>query len=287
MRNEDGSSQAGDGDLETLFIRLLDDHARGELQTTLVRLATAGVSNAATQQVREALDVAATALTLPVDVVRQSPNISPHRQQALHSALLAAARDDKAKARGLIPAHPREAGAFDSYAAILRLCNTHLLGLPHTDRRHRFHALMATFWMRGDPLPQIIDNSLAHKADQNTRRVIRDTLEAIEKDIRFEVVRLMSCYCAVLVQTFEEVGFPELSKSVPPVPLYLEVGASDRSMISFIGLGLSRVTAAILNRATVNKAMTIPEARDWLRRTTLERYELSPLLIDEIRRVIG
>lgn len=74
--------------------------------------------------------------------------------------------------------------------------------------------------------------------------------------IRFEVVRLMPCRCAVLVQVFEEIGFPDLSKSVPPLPLYLEVGASERSMISFIGLGLSRVTAAILNDAA-NKGMTV------------------------------
>lgn len=144
---------------------------------------------------------------------------------------------------------------------------------------------MATFWMRGDPMPQIIESSINFKSDQKRRKVIRDTLEAIEKIIRFEVVRLMSCYCAVLIQTFEEINAPDLVKSVPPVPLYLEVGASDRSMISFMGLGLSRVTAAILNDATANKAMTIAEARTWLRAAPLEAYELSPLLIEEIKRV--
>lgn len=284
MRGGDG--RRGDGDLETLFVRLLDDHARGELPTTLARLTTAGVSDTATQRVREAVDEATTTLTLPVEVVRQSPNLSPHRQQSLHTTLLAAAGSAKATARSLIPAHPRESGAYDSYSAILKQCNTYLLGLPVTDRRHTYHALMAVFWMSGNPLPQIIDNAIGHKKEQNTRRVIRDTLDTIEKVIRFEVVRLMSCYCAVLVRVFEEIGFPELSTSVPPLPLYLEVGASDRSMISFMGLGLSRVTAAILNDATANKGMTIPEARTWLRSAPLERYELSPLLIEEIRRAV-
>lgn len=282
MRDAHGDGSR-DGDLETLFVRLLDDHARGELPSTLARLTTAGVPDAATRRVREVLDEVATALTLPVDVVRQSPNLSPHRQQSLHAALLVAAGSARTAARSLIPAHPRESGAYDSYSAILKRCNTYLLGLPATDRRHTYHAVMAVFWMSGNPLPQIIDNAIGRKKERNTRRVIRDTLDTIEKVIRFEIVRLMSCYCAVLVRVFEEIGFPELSKSVPPLPLYLEVGASDRSMISFMGLGLSRVTAGILNDATANKGMTIPEARIWLRSVPLEAYELSPLLIEEIR----
>jgi hypothetical protein len=212
--------------------------------------------------------------------------LSPHRQQSLHAALVSAAGSAEATARLLIPAHPREAGAYNSYSAILKRCNTYLLGLPATDRRHTYHALMAVIWMRGTPLPQIIDNAIEYKKDHTTRRVIRDTFDTVEKVIRFEVVRLMSCYCAVLVRVFEDIGVPDLSKSIPSLPLYLEVGASDRSMISFMGLGLSRVTAAILNDATANKGMTIPEARDWLRRTSLEAYELSPILIEEIKRVM-
>lgn len=286
MRNDDGDRHGGDGDLQTLFVRLLDDHARGKLPTTLAKLTTVGVPDTATERVREALDKAATALTLPVEVVRQSPNLSPHRQQSLHSALLAAVGSDKLTARTFIPAHPRESGAYESYSAILKRCNMYLLGLPVTDRRHTYHALMAVFWMSGNPLPRIIDNTLRYKKGQNSRRVIRDTLDTIEKVIRFEVVRLMSCYCAVLVRVLEEIGFSELSKSVPPLPLYLEVGASDRSMISFMSLGLSRVTAAILNDATANKGMTVPEARTWLRNASLEAYALSPLLIEEIRRAV-
>jgi len=286
MRGHDGDRRSGDGALEMLFVRLLDDQAQGELSTTFSRLTTAGVPNTAIERVREALGEAATALTLPMEVVRQSPNLSPHRQQSLHATLLAAAGSNRASARRLIPAHPRETGAYASYSAILQKCNTDLLGLPATDRRYTYQALMAMFWMGGRPLPQIVDSAIEYKKGRNTRLVIRDTLDTIEKVIRFEVVRLMSCYCAVLVRVFDEIGFRELSESVPPLPLYLEVGASDRSMISFMGLGLSRVTAAILNDATANKGMTVPEARSWLRNASLEAYELSPLLIEEIRRVV-
>lgn len=48
MRDDD--SERRDADLETLFVRLLDDHTRGELPTTLARLATAGVPEASTER---------------------------------------------------------------------------------------------------------------------------------------------------------------------------------------------------------------------------------------------
>lgn len=287
MRDDQADGQVGDGDLDTLFVRLLDDHARGTLQVTLDRLSNGGVAPEATVLLKDALDEAVSTLTLPVEVVRQSPNLSPHRQQSLHATMVATVAGSRDKARGLIPAHPREAGSFESYSAILRLCNTHLLKLKQTDQRHRYHALMAVFWMRGDPLPRIVDNALNYRSGQNGRKVIRDTLETIEKVIRFEVVRLMSCYGAVLARVLEDTGFQDLVRSVPPIPLYLEVGASDRSMISFMGLGLSRVTAAILNDAAANKAMTIEEARSWLRTRPAETFDLSPILSQEVRRAIG
>lgn len=83
----------------------------------------------------------------------------------------------------------------------------------------------------------------------------------------------------------DEIGLSEMAGSVPPISLYLEVGASDRSMISFTGLGLSGVAAAILNDAAVNKNMTIAEARAWLKDATLDGCELSPLLDEELRPV--
>ena len=285
MADDDGDDRKPDGDLETLFIRLLDDHSRGELPTTLSRLTAVGVPSASTERVHAALDEVIGVLTLPVEVVRQSPNLSPHRQQSLHAALLARVGTDKASVRALIPAHPRESGAYASYASLLRLCHTHLLGLPESHGSHRYHALMAVFWMSGAPLPKIIDNAINYDKKKSSRAIIRNTLETIEKVIRFEVVRLMSCYCAVLLHVMDEIGLSEMAGSVPPISLYLEVGASDRSMISFMGLGLSRVAAAILNDAAVNKNMTIGEARAWLKDATLGAYELSPLLVEEIRRV--
>ena len=47
---------------------------------------------------------------------------------------------------------------------------------------------MALFWMKGTPLPQIIENAISRNTKHGSRRVIRDTLDTIEKVIRFESV---------------------------------------------------------------------------------------------------
>ena len=50
-----------------------------------------------------------------------------------------------------IPA-PARIRCIRIYSAILKRRNTHLLlGLSGADRRHTYHALMAVFWMSGNP----------------------------------------------------------------------------------------------------------------------------------------
>lgn len=43
---------------------------------------------------------------------------------------------------------------------LLRLCHTHVLGHSESHGSHRYHALMAVFWMSGAPLPKIIGNPI-------------------------------------------------------------------------------------------------------------------------------
>jgi hypothetical protein len=73
--------------------------------------------------------------------------------------------------------------------------------------------------------------------------------------------------------------------SIPSLPLYLEIGASDKTMISFISLGLSRVTAMKLNEMSARKDLDAASAIQWLRTRPLEALGLSPLLLAEVRAI--
>jgi hypothetical protein len=79
----------------------------------------------------------------------------------------------------------------------------------------------------------------------------------------------------------------ELASSIPALPLYLEVGASDKTMISFISLGLSRVTAMKLNDLSARKDLDMAAALQWLKTRPLDTLGLSPLLLAEVRACIA
>lgn len=271
--------------LETAFVRLYSDHKKGELEATMKKL---GVT-AETEQfstIASALKQAEQKVSLPADIIKRTPNVSAHKQQRLFDHLRATIATGRAGAMSLIPAHPREGDAFNSYATILEACHRIILGQDTSKGRHRFLALMALKWMRGLPLPQIIGEQLDRKPKVNQQTVIRDTLDVIEKEIRFQAVRLIGCYNALLVFGLDQGGMVDLATSIPSIPLYLEIGASDRTMISFISLGLSRVAAMKLNDMAARKDMDVPAALRWLSSRPLATLGLSPLLLREVQLVL-
>ncbi|OMG60077.1 DEAD/DEAH box helicase [Brevundimonas sp. ZS04] len=271
-------------DLETTFVRLYTDFQDNDLGRTFER---AGVSadTPRTVNLETALKAARETITLPAEVLRRTPGISAHKQQRLFDRLAGVIAQGSAPARGLIPLHPREGDAYKSYAKILQLCHEIILEIDTKGGLHRFHAVIAKRWMIGDPLPLIIDEQIQRNERKPVRTTIRTTLDLIERDIRFQAVRLFGCYSALLVHGLDQAGLSDLTSSIPSLPLYLEVGASDRTMISFISLGLSRVTAMKLNKLSIRKDLDPAGALNWLRTRPLEVLGLSPLLMAEVRTI--
>lgn len=275
-----------DSSLETTFVRLYTDFKGGNLTKTFQRI---GLEDEDPNAVllKAALFDASKHVTLPAAVIRRSPNTSAHKQQRLYDRLNAKVLKGPDVARSLIPLHPRESEAFQSYADVLELCYEIILGIDTSKNLHRFHALIARRWMLGVPLPQIIDQQISREPDRPVRTTIRKTLDLIEADIRFQAVRLFGCYNALLVYALDNAGLVELASSIPSLPLYLEIGASDKTMISFISLGLSRVSAMKLNELSARKDLDSASALQWLRTRNLEVLGLSPLLLAEVKAVIA
>ncbi|MDR6095557.1 DEAD/DEAH box helicase [Stenotrophomonas sp. SORGH_AS_0321] len=270
--------------LETTFVRLYADFKGGALGQTFER---AGLLAGDTQSslLEAALTSASEKLTLPAAVLSRTPNISAHKQQRLYDRLSARIALGADVARTLIPSHPRESEAFQSYADVLELCHEIILGIDTSKNLHRFHALIARRWMLGHPLSQIIDDQISRNSSKAVRTTIRSTLDLIEGDIRFQAVRLFGCYSALLVYALDTAGLVDMASSIPSLPLYLEIGASDKTMISFISLGLSRVTAMKLNEMSARKDLDTVGALQWLHTRPLEALGLSPLLLAEVRAI--
>jgi hypothetical protein len=68
--------------------------------------------------------------------------------------------------------------------------------------------------------------------------------------------------------------------------MYLEVGACSPTMISFMGLGLSRYTAGKLRALPRRSDMSQHEARSWILRQNLDSLNLPNASAREIRRLV-
>ena len=185
-------------DLETTFVRLYADHKLGDLAKTFERIGF-GAESAQIIAISKALSTADLSIKIPAQLLRRTPNISAHKQQMLYDRLNATVQLGVDPAKSLIPKHPREWEAFESYASILKLCHEIILGLDTTKNLHRFHAVLAIKWMSGLPLPQIIDEQIKRSPQKTIRTTIRETLDLIEGQIRFQAVRLFGCYNNLLV----------------------------------------------------------------------------------------
>lgn len=271
--------------LEAAFVRLLDDHAHDRMSEVIGRLsAPAGGDGFAL--VSGLVDDAAREVALPTSVLRRSPNISPHKQQALYRFLYDWASTSDVATRSLVPLHPRDTHAYGCYAAILQICHQLIMGMRPESRVHRFLAIIVLRWMKGHPLPRIIQSQLNRNPDKNRREIVRETLELVEKRVRYDCWRLFSCYGSVLSAVLIDLGRTELVDAMPPIPLFLEVGASDRTTISLMGAGLPRAVATRLSDFPKQPLVDVDAAKRWLLTAPLTDYGLSPLLMNEVRSVI-
>jgi len=279
--------RSGVDEFENTFTKLYADHRAGHLDETLDRLEVPPRSEVRSQ-LAEALHGAEQLVRLEDAVVRASPTVSVYRQQRLYDYMLA--QIAKEGPEYLMPVHPLSPGAYNSLVAIFKRCHTHIFQWPAADRRHLRAAVFAHPWMRGDPLPQIIDAHFEYEAKRNERytiaKAILTTLKAIEEDVRFTYVRLTGCYNTLLKRALTEKGHADLAERIVPIPMFMEVGACSQTMMSFIGMGLSRISSRKLAGEAARQNMGPAEAKAWVRTQNLDVLGVSPIIIREIKRAL-
>jgi len=270
-------------DVEAAFARLLADHMKGRLTETLNRCE---VPLPEQDRLKIALEVARSRIALPVDVIAAAPTVSAIRQERLARYLKSEIKGGGVpRLKELIPHHPRDPDSFRVLSEIYRICHEQILTLV-APRLHIRMAAISLMWMRGAPLPEIIDEN--HKRNGgNLSSNIRGTLNDIEQEIRFSYLRLTSCYIAVLSYVLKSTDHLEYLGSLSALPTYLEMGASDQTMISFINLGVSRMTARILTDLLMDKEMGPVAALEWLESQNIEVIAPSPLVRADIERALA
>lgn len=256
--------------IENTFVKLANSYRSGDFQTTIRRCYLDNNAEAV-QRLEEAISVAVSELTLANEVVERNPTISVFRQQELYDYLLG--RIDKGEVARIMPVHPLRPEAYDSVMRLFYRVHTIFEKKPKKNQSHTFFATLALKWMRGEPLPMIIEeqfqrkNKRAKKGTPSIATVIRETFDLIERDVRFRYVKFVKCYIDILIAALQDRGQEELLPSVVPLHLFLELGASSQTMLNLIGMGLTRTTAGIVTEAAVDKSMDRTETARWLHST--------------------
>lgn len=276
----------GRDEFENTFTKLFFDHRAGRIESTLRKLNIDNTSQIGIELI-DAVEFASQQITLPTEVLINSPTVSVYRQQRLYNYMTK--RIGEKGGEYLLPLHPLREKAYDSLCSVFKRCHNEIFQWSKSDRRHRRAAVFALPWMQGKALPEIIDSHYNYELKRNRNHTISksiiETLDTIEDDIRFTYVKLTGCYNSLPKYALTMSGFSHLAERIVPLPLFLEVGACSQTMTSFMELGLSRITARKLTEKTNSSAMNVADVRAWLHRIDPQTFGLSPLIEKEIQRV--
>lgn len=75
--------------------------------------------------------------------------------------------------------------------------------------------------------------------------------------------------------------------NIPQLNLWLEFGVSEKTHLSLLALGLSRNTVITISEKYItNTHMSQEESLSWLNQIDLESLDISPIMKEEIRKII-
>lgn len=277
--------------LENTFVKLFNEYRSNSLDKTFGKI-NIEKREALKQQIVPFIEEASNLINVPEAILKKNISVSPYRQQQLLEYLV-----KKIKERGasyVVPVHPLVEWkyAYESLWRMFKRIHTNLERLPGKNREHFYFAPLALRWMRGEPLAQLIEDAYKYKSKKAKRKisiatVIREVMDDVEQDLRFRYVKYTSCYIDLLREALERTENGSLIDKIPNIAIFLELGASSKTMVSLIGVGLSRTTAAILTSKNANKDMDRDQAHEWITRQNLEEMGINNICIREINKVLG
>jgi hypothetical protein len=259
--------QARDGSFLTApsAARLAPDYA-GELNSVLTRL----LAN----------------IDLPTGVISRHPGVSAAALQSL----LMYFRARRKPVEELLPSAPESDDAYNQLIAIFHRINKHLYPAFVPSAAIPVFALVAVEWMRGLPLGQIIRNRIAYLERRGrsytVAAVIRDTMKDVEEIARFRAPKYLAAYIDVLRYHLEQSDQADLLPEHLTFDLYLEFGVATKTLLSLIGIGLSRTSAVAINEFLGADDLTEELVLERLRWRRWETLNLPAVVKREVSRVL-
>lgn len=190
-----------------------------------------------------------------------------------------------------IPLTPDNTHAFENMRDLLRRITLKLYPAFGPNGRESYCAVLILNWMRGYPLPRIIQGNIEYFKDKekppSIDAIIRNTMKDVEEIARFKAPKYIACYIDILKFYLVEIGRVEMFKEDHPFELYLEFGVMSETFISLMLLGLSRMTAVELGNKIINSELDEKGCLAWMLENDLTKLNLPNFALLEIGEKLG
>ncbi len=224
-------------------------------------------------------------IKIPDSIIKRNPGISPIAQQELYEYLT----NNIERIDDLIPPYPEDEDAIEQYIRLIGRIGKTISKYPY--QLNHYRSILLVNWMRGYPLSLLISNSNKYysKKEGNKKSlaaIIRNVMDDVETFVRFRFAKDSGCYIDVLRYVLEINNKSDLIPNIPQLNLWLEFGVSKKTHLSLLSLGLSRNTVIELNNYITSTTLSKTECIDWLNQQDLGQLDLSPIIIEEIKKVL-
>lgn len=219
-------------------------------------------------------------IDIPEEILFKHSGISPLAQQKLKNFF----QKNLDKLDMLEPINPTLPHAPDRYEHIIRLIQS-VIPFDH-ENRARYLAFLVTDWMKGMPLNYLISKSQQYwdkSGEKNSQRVIRNTFKDIEEFARFKFIKYGSCYKDILNLVREQNSL-EIIDDSEMLKIWLELGASNKTVISLIGIGFNRSTALVIAQQIDSEHLNRNEVINYLLK--IDTNGLNKIMKRELAQVI-
>ncbi len=290
IRDENHASSANEG-LENTFMKLYNDFKNGRIEEVLSHYKES-LSPETINKIISEISLVSEKISVPLEVTEKNPNISVYRQQDMLNYLLS--RIEKKGPEYVIPPHPliKYASIKNDYLRLFKRLHTYFEKMPGRNRSHVYYSNLALLWMRGRSYAELLKDRIAHqkntrvRGEPNANTEARILFREIENNLRFRYVKYTRCYSDILFHALELTDNQSYIGSIPPIYLFLELGACSKTMISLIGIGITRTGASILAEFAPRTDMERDDTTKWLRATNLTTKGLPITIIKEIEDVL-
>ena len=220
-------------------------------------------------------------VNLPGEIIKKHYTIHPKRLQKLYDFF-----QTQNNLREWVPQKAFQPDVNKHLKKIFKTIDVTLLN--RKNNQYKLYAVFASSWLHNKPLKEIIVKHKQHNNTEDINKAIREVLDIIEDQIRYVYVVNTHAYIDILKIVISERNPDFDFDTIPNLPLYLECGTSDPTILNLISLGLSRLTSIKLknSRQFVCEEPSVNECLKVLQNINIDILDIPEVCKREIKGLV-